>query len=235
MQWFYPHIPPSYLARPVMSKVLSKNITDLSEFFGDDTVNDPEVSYSINSLGYRYEEFDNNYDSIIVSLGMSCTFGIGVKKEETYSDIISKKLNMPVLNFGIPGASSDSVARMIGCIVPYWKQRSKKLVVVLGWPYSQRREIFLDDFKASINFQNKPPIKEYYKLLDNTANAYNLEKNMCFAESVCKSNNVPVYEVPQELYLSLDIDKSNDGYHPGPVWHKTVAKWFLENQKDFLH
>lgn len=231
MKWFYPHLPPAWLARPEMINGAGKTWTDLSKVNPTDNISKDDISYSINSLGYRYEEFKDSYDEIILSLGMSCSFGLGVKYNETYFDIISKKLNIPVLNFAIPGASSDTVARTVSCIIPHWINKVNKIKVILGWPYSLRREIFLDNFKSSINFQNDPPIKEYHKLLDDTSNEYNQEKNQILVRSICKSYNIPLYEIPDSLYLNLEIDKASDGFHPGPMWHQAVADWFLNQLK----
>ena len=89
-----------------------------------------------------------------------------------------------------------------------------------------RREIFLDKFKASINFQNEPPIKDFYDLIDDTSNSYNQEKNQALVKAVCKSYNILLYEIPDSLYLNLDIDKYERLYLK--EWHQTVANWFLE-------
>ena len=226
MTWFHSHIPTSWPARPQMELAANTIITDLSSVFKD-YYSDPAVNYKINSFGYRDNEYKKSYKKLIISLGMSSTFGLGVKLEDTYSSIISKKLNVPVLNFGIPGASSDTVARMATCLVPYFNKSN--LTVLVGWPYKERREVFLDDFKASINFQNDPPIKDFVKLLDDTASNYNLEKNQLLVRSVCKANNVSLFEIPEDLYTTnaLEIDKASDGWHPGPKWHATVAELFL--------
>lgn len=227
MQWFYPHIPVSWLARPSMEQHKNTTVTSLSTILGDNYYSDPAINYKINSYGYRDCEYEDSYKEIIISLGMSSTFGLGVKSELVYSSILANQVNIPVLNFGIPGASSDTVARMASCLVPYFKHLNCK--VLLGWPYKNRREIFLDESKSSINFQNEPPIKNFVKLLDDTANDYNLEKNQLLLRSLCVANSVDYFEIPKELYTTnaLAIDKASDGWHPGALWHSTVADWFL--------
>lgn len=230
-KWFYPHIPPSFYARPIMKDAIGKEIFDLSEIYGDDSVNNPNVSYRINSLGYRSSEFSFKESQIILSFGMSSTFGIGVSYKETYTNIISEYLKIPSFNMGVPGASSDTVSRTISCTIPFFKQYNTNLIVLVGWPYSLRREVFTDTFKASINFQDTPPIKEYYKLLDDTANDYNQEKNILMVRTVCSLHNSQLVEIPESLYLNLDIDKSNDGFHPGPMWNKKIADWILNQLK----
>lgn len=231
MTWFHCHIPPSWLARPQLEKVAGSTFSDLTKVGLSSDITNGKVFYAINELGYRNREFQKTYNSAIISLGMSCSFGLGVEYEKLYSTIVEKEIATPVLNFSIPGASSDTVARVASCIIPYWSKHAINLKVVVGWPYSLRRELFLDEFKASINFQNEPPIKEYFKLLDDTANEYNQEKNQLLIRMLCTAYKIPLYEIPNELYLDLDIDRAEDGFHPGPVWHRTVAEWFLAQSK----
>ena len=236
LKYFYPHIPPAWLARPELELIVGKEIKYISEIIpgssdspDKELYNDPGISFKANSLGYRAEEYRAEYTSIILSLGMSSTTGLGVRLDQTYSSIIAATSGTEVLNFGIPGASCDTIARMICCIVPYFKTISQDLTVLVAWPYDSRREIFTEDYRYSFNTATPPPIKDYLRLIDDTSNQYNKEKNVSLVRTVCGLQQVNLLELDDSIHLAPieTIDRARDGMHPGPIWHKDVADWFL--------
>jgi hypothetical protein len=161
---------------------------------------------------------------------MSSTAGLGVRLDQTYSSIIKATSGTEVLNFGIPGASCDTIARMVCCIVPYFKAISQNLTVLVAWPYDSRREIFTEDYQYSFNTATPPPIKDYLRLIDNESNQYNKEKNIALVRTVCGLHQVNLLELDDIIHLAPieTIDRARDGMHPGPIWHKDVADWFLK-------
>jgi hypothetical protein len=236
LKYFHPHIPPAWLARPELELIVGKEIKYISEIIpgssdspDKELYNDPGISFKANSLGYRAEEYRAEYTSIILSLGMSSTTGLGVRLDQTYSSIIAATSGTEVLNFGIPGASCDTIARMICCIVPYFKTISQDLTVLVAWPYDSRREIFTEDYRYSFNTATPPPIKDYLRLIDDTSNQYNKEKNVSLVRTVCGLQQVNLLELDDSIHLAPieTIDRARDGMHPGPIWHKDVADWFL--------
>lgn len=65
--------------------------------FGYDSITDS--TYTFNKLGYRSNiEFDIR-DDVVIFLGNSFTFGIGLDIEKTFSGIVSKNIKNPVYNF----------------------------------------------------------------------------------------------------------------------------------------
>ena len=236
LKYFYPHIPPAWLARPEVKSIVGKEIKYISEIIpgssdspDKELYNDPGISFKANSLGYRAEEYHTEYTSIILSLGMSSTAGLGVRLDQTYSSIIEATSGTEVLNFGIPGASCDTIARMIFCIVPYFKTISQDLTVLVAWPYDSRREIFTEDYQYSFNTATPPPIKDYLRLIDDESNQYNKEKNTALVRTVCGLHQVNLLELDDNIHLAPieTIDRARDGMHPGPIWHNDVANWFL--------
>ncbi len=103
--------------------------------------NDTSINYSLNSLGYRGNDVstikDNNY---FISLGCSHTMGIGLALEDTYSDRLSKKLNMNYLNCGLGGSSTNLLWANSIRLVKNLKILPK--FVVLQWPSINRLTIF---------------------------------------------------------------------------------------------
>lgn len=71
------------------------------------------VTYTLNSLGYRTKEFDEiNWKESIVVFGCSCTFGVGVSDDETLTYHLEKIIGREVINLGIPGGSNQFILDM---------------------------------------------------------------------------------------------------------------------------
>jgi hypothetical protein len=239
--WFYPHIPPSWLANPYAKGAAGTTFKYISEVIPLDWItdhpdkvlwHDPRIEYSINSHGYRekeYEESYKKYEHFILGFGHSTIAGNAVADEDTVLRRIENSLpNTRVLNFGVAGGSSDTVARLISCTVPYFKTISLKLSVCVLWPQDVRREIMLDNYKASWQPTMDPPIKEYPMLIDDTSNSYNLEKNKCLVENVCDFNETNLYTIPYSLYQkALDSPRARNGIDPSAESHKMFSDYLL--------
>jgi hypothetical protein len=66
-----------------------------------------EITYRINSYGYRAKEFNEiNWSESIVIFGCSMVFGTGVAEDETISYYISQITGRDVINLGIPASSN---------------------------------------------------------------------------------------------------------------------------------
>jgi hypothetical protein len=68
------------------------------------------ITYTLNSLGYRTNEFDDiSWQDSIVVFGCSCVFGVGVSDDETLTHYLGEYLDRPVINLGIPGTSNQFI------------------------------------------------------------------------------------------------------------------------------
>ena len=64
------------------------------------------VKYTVNSLGYRTEEFKKiDWANSIVIFGCSYVFGVGVDDKDTMPYYLSQLTGMPVVNMGVGGSS----------------------------------------------------------------------------------------------------------------------------------
>lgn len=118
-----------------LPRVLSVYNTDLS---GTKT-------YSINSLGFRGEEFNADARKRLYFCGCSYTFGVGLNLEETaahkfkvqYCDHLGLgEHDVNLLNFAVPGASNDYIVRTLltQC------RRSRPDLVVAIFSHADRAE-----------------------------------------------------------------------------------------------
>lgn len=64
------------------------------------------VKYTLNSKGYRTEEFKKiDWAESVVMFGCSMVYGTGVTDEDTISHNLSKIIDRPVINMGVGGSS----------------------------------------------------------------------------------------------------------------------------------
>jgi len=64
------------------------------------------VKYTLNSKGYRTEEFTKiDWAESVVMFGCSMVYGVGVTDEDTIGNNLSKIINRPVINMGVGGSS----------------------------------------------------------------------------------------------------------------------------------
>lgn len=241
-KYFYPHIPPSWVAASPMKKVAGKTFRWGNDLFPESpdspknaTYNIDDVEYVINSLGYREKEFEDSYhqyDELFLGFGHSSTAGVAIPENDVFLRVVERQLpNSRVLNLAIAKASPDTIARMVACTVPYFKPLCKKLSIIVMWPQDVRREVFLDNFHESVTAYSDEPYKGYFMGVDNTSCKYNRDKNKHMVELVCNLHNIDVFTVPWYMYsVSLDDldDIARDGVSPSINWHKKFANEILK-------
>jgi|TARA_R110000803_G_scaffold47123_2_gene98525 hypothetical protein len=94
-----------------------------------------KISYKYNTNGFRDHEWPTDLSDVIWCVGDSFTVGIGQPFEETWPNLLQKKLNKRCLNLGEDGCSNDTMALRIKEIC---KLHNPKLIVVM-WSYLARR------------------------------------------------------------------------------------------------
>ena len=71
----------------------------------------PHFGYSINKYGFRTtDDIPNEID--IAAYGCSFTYGLGLPEHMLYHTVLGKELNKPVMNFGINGASVETITNV---------------------------------------------------------------------------------------------------------------------------
>lgn len=101
------------------------------------------VSYRLNSMGYRTQEFDRiPWHKCIVLFGCSYVFGVGCELSSTIAAQLSGMTGRPVINMGAPGSSpmfSLHNSAKLKALYP------EPLAVVFSWSASQRCPLYLND------------------------------------------------------------------------------------------
>jgi len=245
-KYFYPHIPPSWVAASPMKKVAGSSFRWGNELFKESPdspknakYNIDDVEYVINSLGYREKEFEDSYlqyDELFLGFGHSTTAGVAIPEQDVFLRVVENNLhNSRVLNFAIAKASPDTISRMVACTVPYFLPKCKKLSIIIMWPQEVRREVFLDNFHESVTAFSDPPYHGYFFGIDKTSCKYNRDKNKYMVDLICKLHNIDMFVVPWRMYCNAIEDQSDiarDGVSPSISWHKKFAQEIL-NQIQF--
>lgn len=190
-----------------------------------------EVTYTLNSMGYRCKyDYLPNEDYILVA-GCSISYGHSIPQEHRYSDLLEKHYKMPVLNISVSAGScnliKDNVLQLL-----ISKQRLPKVLIV-QWPSANRYWI-----------GTRP-----YGISDDNELGFTQSSQHAFEVTnyLCKIQNIPILNV--KTYMSgnnfdsnmLDngrpyCDFGRDLIHPGTETHKLYANDIIEllNQKNIL-
>ena len=94
-----------------------------------------EITYNFNSRGFRDSEWPEDLSNVVWCVGDSFTVGLGQPFEETWPQVLGRKLGKRCINVGEDGGSNDRIQSRVNEII---KKHNPGLVVVM-WSYLHRR------------------------------------------------------------------------------------------------
>lgn len=150
-------------------KFLEKNLKELPD---DWKYRNKEVTYTLNSYGYRSREFNSyNWSECIVIMGCSCTFGVGVSDNENLAYYLEQLTGREVINLGAPGASNQFI---LDQSITMKKKYGSPFALIMMWTVPDRLPHYGDDglyhigiWDSSENGTHKYA-KKFKLLFDNT-------------------------------------------------------------------
>lgn len=157
-----------------------------------------DVLYEINEYGYRTSKETNDFfnENLVACFGCSNTFGYGLPWSETWSTKLNDKLGVDwcVKNYGICGASMDTISRLI---YNYTISHKPKIICCF-FPEIFRMELFSDDKLSNFTpvyskHQNKKIYQNYINIINEDFGVYMFVKNFKFIETICKLNDIKFY------------------------------------------
>ena len=80
---------------------------------------DFDVSYRVNSLGFRGDDLDFARPGSVMFLGDSFTFGLGVNDDEVFAELLNQSSDLTHLNAGVPGYSNDQQLLLLDTLMEY--------------------------------------------------------------------------------------------------------------------
>jgi hypothetical protein len=94
------------------------------------------IEYICNEHGYRDDAWPENLDDVVWCLGDSITLGVGQPFNETWPQILQKRINKRCLNISMLGASNDSLSMKAEFIKKYY---NPKTIIIMWGLFSRRR------------------------------------------------------------------------------------------------
>jgi hypothetical protein len=102
-----------------------------------------DVSYNISELGFRLENPIDFIGKGVGVFGCSVTYGIGVPAAKTFCAQLQQKIDLPVYNFGIPGAGVQKITKAFVALNNQFKLKTAVFIM----PSMHRFELIgLEDF-----------------------------------------------------------------------------------------
>lgn len=198
---------------------------------------DSNITYKLNSKGFRSEEFIDDGSPTLITLGCSHTFGIGIHYEDTWSYLLSKKIGYKNYNLSIPGSSGNTSYR----IGSYWIPKLKPTVVVYMVPEYKRLEIIdadgwespkINSMISNSMLGSKLNVMYYTKWIKSNYNAtLNHNKNIQALKCICIENNIPFYIEDSNGHFDISNkqrDYARDLQHFGINTHHNIANTLYE-------
>jgi hypothetical protein len=218
---------------------------------------DKDFEYRFNTLGYRCPNFVSYKNDLkILSLGCSNTFGVGIKQEDLFHEIVandlSNKSNKNVVNWNlsIPGASNDYILRML--LLAYSTLNPD--LVLINFTFANRREYFSADglmhrYTPVSKELVEPAFREVHQRLWDLSSDYddevvlfrnysvvkNILKDTPWLCSFCMKDQTDLIKdhiddrtyVGEMEFWPKVIDLARDGQHVGPKTHKILADKYI--------
>ena len=195
---------------------------------------DTVIEYQFNSGGFRTEEFDQSRRIMI--LGSSPTVGVGLRRSQTWSELLSKKINQPVWNLATGTGCSDTMYRVCK---NYISQLNISMVIEVGGEkdafeiYFQNRWQIINSSEYDAISSLKSLVHSWYADTENLK--INQEKNTEASQWICHQNNVPylkfsVEEITRKKHAIIgQSDWSRCGHHVGPRTHEAIAEYIADH------
>jgi hypothetical protein len=188
--------------------------------------NNTSIEYTYNQYGYRDKEFTDCLSYI--ALGCSITEGVGVKLEQTWPYLLSKKINYPIWNLGVGGCGLQTCYR----ILEYWIEHLNVKGVFLLSPPNDRFEMFHNNHWGvyNINSQQLPDIYKFWVAQEENI-AIQQKIITAAIENICRNTGVAFYVFndwdSQVIDSARDIEPCNKHRaHPGPKSQENFARTF---------
>ncbi len=201
---------------------------------------DDEISYKLNSDGYRSLEWDQiNWSESVIVFGCSNVFGVGLQEEETFTGQLQALLGRPVINLGVQGSS---ISFVLHNTLKYIEHFPNPWAVINLWTSLERFHRYLDSgiFFDGIWSSKKSQDFFYHWSVKNKINSETHSYfNILAIRELWKNRTIHLessfFDLP---FKNLGcpcikiIDYARDNQHPGFETNKIAADYFYRRLKD---
>ena len=197
------------------------------------TIND--VDYKYNPQGFRTKNLEEyKGKKVNIALGCSFTEGVGLPENEIWPTYVEQQTEFPILNLGLGGASSDSIARILTNIIGMFDIQT----VYILWPPHSRFEYF-ESLEGVLVMNPGQATSEYVWNLDDINSLQRYYKNKFLVETLGQLHG---FNVIDQAWHDIDLifrrfpqTFARDGQHFGPLGQKIIADRFLSHSKTTIY
>jgi len=192
-----------------------------------DGVSSDELFYTVNRQYFRAEQFNKiNKKPVLMSLGDSFTFGIGVRDAETWPSIVADKLDMVNWNMGSGGASNQDMYLIFQQMI---NNGYIPDIVCIMWSFKNRHIV-------SRNIIS--PIVEENELMSKHKTQTLTEKDVTAYSNSINNDIQKKTILPDSGQYQIDINSrittNYDGIPADSVLEKSDAITSIHTDKDYL-
>jgi hypothetical protein len=187
-----------------------------------------DISYVYNVQGFRTYNLTDLYEKKInVALGCSLTEGIALPINWTWPTLLEEKTDLPMLNLGLGGGSTDTVARILSNISGMYNIQT----VYILWPHLNRFEIAYPSGIRSMTPHNPNFDIKYMWNMDQDMLTNRFEKNQFIIHLLSKQFKYIIKELTvdqaTDTFFRAEPVTGRDGMHWGLPAHQKIAEYFL--------
>jgi hypothetical protein len=192
------------------------------------------ITYRINSLGFRGDEFDFARPCI-VALGCSFSVGIGLPEHTVWPWLVGTALNLPVVNLAWGGYSADTCFRL----AEYFLPRLNAELCVMMAPPNDRIEMLINPKEFEVFMPQSMsmwfnPNDVYLKhwMTDEENSRLNNLKNILSVEMLCHKHNIKCLTYNASDFFSKsreEVGYARDWMHAGPIGHQLATEKILND------
>lgn len=215
-----------------------------------------DITYEYNPQGFRCPDLDMfTGQKVNIALGCSFTEGVGLPVDSIWPTLVEQQTEYPMLNLGIGGGATDSVARILTNVSGLFDIQT----VYILWPPIHRLENYLlldKNYKLVANkvykngamvvptdtirkietlypMDSKP---EHVWAMTDEMNEQRLFRNQLTVALLAQKFGFTTVEITLEQVISAvrsrpieELDFARDGVHWGIDTQKGIAKIMLDN------
>jgi len=220
--------------RPYSEQVIVKGVTTQYALH--------DVTYAINSSGFRAPEFHELDTVDVVVSGCSHTFGFGIPLQDTWGHQITQRLDLDTcVNLGMNGAGMEQV---LHCVVSYLESDLPQPgLLFVQWPsYTRLPHQYDDGIRNAINVSHawmhermEPWQRNGWEkfVADNTA--FESARTTIYdsiIQQMCANRNIKYTSANQSIFVDTlhgqdYLGRARDMIHCDGVTHKQFAETML--------